>query len=166
MQSWEVFAMKCNSAWACCHSKVNIMEKVSYPSPVSYILLLYVTECQWAHDAGLCGAGPYSHPACSDILHPWVNLSCLFSSLSAVGQFVTLSEMCFHRGTPSIPDGFWPAMSPSWNHLELGVALTSVPKGCTPPPPCLPCKPNTVCVSQYYKDDRSTSRDVRGMTHA
>lgn len=55
------------SAWTPCHSKVNVTEKVTYPSPLSYILLLYVAECQQAHDAGLCGAGPHSHPACSDM---------------------------------------------------------------------------------------------------
>lgn len=128
---------------------------------MSYIPFLCAAKCQWAQDTWCVGQDHIWPGMFRNVLHPWVNLSCLCFTLSAVGQFVTCPYMRFHIGTPSFLDGLWSAVSPFWSRGQL---LISSPRACTPSP-CLPCKPNTVCVSQYYKEDRNTSRDVRGMTH-
>lgn len=102
----------------------------------SHIYLTYVmhsfSTCCWVSVGTQCWIvwGRTIFWGNRNVFHPWVNLRSLCSSsLWSVGNFVSCSYTCFHRGIPSIPDGLWPATSPSWSQLELGAAPGLFPQG-------------------------------------
>lgn len=169
MQSWEVPAIKHNS-----------LDTVPEP-----LVTQRWISCEKSHIPHLCHTFfSYMLPSASGhTMLDWVEQDHILTQhvqkyVTHVGEsqlaVLLLSLTCwavcypfltrFYKGTPSIPDGLWPTMNPFWNQLELGAAPDLCSQACIPSPHS-PCKPNTVCVSQHYKDDRNTSRDVRGMTH-
>lgn len=102
---------------------------------MSYILFLHAAKCQWAHSAGLCGAGPYSDPACSEMcyIHGLISAVCALLSLGCWAVCDLLLHVLSQRH-PQFPGWTLTCHEPILKSAGAGGSFWPVPSGAAPPP--------------------------------